>query len=533
MMHLLLIPSNIFKIIFHILLLSTIGKRFSSSKILTRYVPLKVNSKVYNKDILVPTVGSYELANPSDLFPQVKDVWDTVVEKNQAGLVDPKQSANALAKPQPLSEEEAWHHYKAGSDGIIDSARFLITFNLLPSIQNGGKPLHIAAIHNNYEKIHDLIENKNVDVDLGKKTDGLTALIIACTLGNIESIRTLIKHEADVELMSKNGITPLMAASSLGHVHVVDILLSAGASPETTHPFAKTSPLHFAAEMGNTEVIHTLCKYFPKLGNIQNKIGGTPLHTASDTNQSASVLALISESPCKSNTNVLMNQDTTPLYLAAQRGFHEIINILVLEGNADINFIMPTGKFKSEIQAYGVERAKYRYAQKNTEIGNGATALHAAVENGHLLAVRALLKLGAKQIPSMRGASPLLIALQYRHPRIAMALLSKNRKAHINLETKHDGMFPLFVASRYGYHKVVKRLLKRGANIKKKLNGQEYAALYATTSKRVKKILNDYLKKRTKKKKDVGKDHHDEEKNHDDDDVKKNNNNDNNEKEEM
>ena len=94
-------------------------------------------------------------------------------------------------------------------------------------------------------------------------------------------------------------------------------------------------------------------------------------------------------------------------------------------------------------------------------------------------------------------------------------------------------MFPLFVASRYGYHKVVKRLLKRGANIKKKLNGQEYAALYATTSKRVKKILNDYLKKSTKKKKDVGKDHYDEEKNHDDDDVKKNNNNDNNEKEEM
>ena len=109
-------------------------------------------------------------------------------------------------------------------------------------------------------------------------------------------------------------------------------------------------------------------------------------HYASDTNQSASVLALISESPCKSNTNVLMNQDTTPLYLAAQRGFHEIINILVLEGNADINFIMPTGKFKSEIQAYGVERAKI--CSKKLEIGNGATALHAAVENGHLLAVR-------------------------------------------------------------------------------------------------------------------------------------------------
>ena len=120
--------------------------------------------------------------------------------------------------------------------------------------------------------------------------------------------------------------------------------------------------------------------------------------------------------------------------------------------------------------------------------------MHAAVENGHLLATRTLLRLGAKQLPSMRGASPLLIALQYKHPRIAMALLSKNREAQVNVATKHDGMFPLFVASRYGYHKVVQRLLNRGANASQTLNGQPYAAIRAATNARVKKIFDEHMK---------------------------------------
>ena len=174
-----------------------------------------------------------------------------------------------------------------------------------------------------------------------------------------------------------------------------------------------------------------------KFGGRRNKIGGTPLHTAADTNQTASVRALLGY--CKSNVEILMNGDTTPLYLASQRGFSEVIETLVVDGGANIDFIMPTGRFKGELQAYGANRAKHAYQQKNTEIGNGATALHAAVENGHLLATRTLLRLGAKQLPSMRGASPLLIALQYKHPRIAMALLSKNREAQVNVATKHDG----------------------------------------------------------------------------------------------
>ena len=69
----------------------------------------------------------------------------------------------------------------------------------------------------------------------------------------------------------------------------------------------------------------------------------------------------------------------------------------------------------------------------------------------------------------MEGVSPLLLSLQYRHPRIALRLLNIKggevlRDAHVNARCPRDGMFPLFVATRYGYENVVRTLLRLGAN---------------------------------------------------------------------
>ena len=47
------------------------------------------------------------------------------------------------------------------------------------------------------------------------------------------------------------------------------------------------------------------------------------------------------------------------------------------------------------------------------KMGNGATALHAAVENGYLDTTRLLLEEGAVQSDSMEGATPLMSASMY------------------------------------------------------------------------------------------------------------------------
>jgi hypothetical protein len=111
-------------------------ERFGGSKpsaTLTKYMPVEVNVGVGNEgekanmQVYIPNKGETQISDPKTLMAHVKGAWDTVVEENQAGLVDTTHQGGAIAG---LSPQEAWHHYKAGKDGVIDSARFLIAFSV-------------------------------------------------------------------------------------------------------------------------------------------------------------------------------------------------------------------------------------------------------------------------------------------------------------------------------------------------------------------------------------------------------------------
>ena len=93
--------------------------------------------------------------------------------------------------------------------------------------------------------------------------------------------------------------------------------------------------------------------------------------------------------------------DTAPLYLAAQRGFTRAAAAL-LDGGALIGFEMPNQVYSRQLAIPGVEEMGPGafYSAKNTERGNGATALHAAVENGHAETSRMLLARGASPNPN-------------------------------------------------------------------------------------------------------------------------------------
>ena len=91
--------------------------------------------------------------------------------------------------------------------------------------------------------------------------------------------------------------------------------------------------------------------------------------------------------------------------------------------------------------------------------------MHAAVENGHYDAAKVLLEAGAVQSNSMEGATPLVIALQYRHPKIALLLLEDGYPdPHLNAQVPSDGSSALLVAVISGYKEVGRRLLDLGAD---------------------------------------------------------------------
>eukprot|EP01062_Namystynia_karyoxenos_P038467 TRINITY_DN27906_c0_g1_i1.p1 TRINITY_DN27906_c0_g1~~TRINITY_DN27906_c0_g1_i1.p1 ORF type:complete len:1010 (+),score=361.76 TRINITY_DN27906_c0_g1_i1:97-3030(+) len=430
----------------------------------TKFVPVGVDAPsggaTAQLSIMVPTKGAHPVANPKDLRARVDEAWTKVVEPHQAGLVDPKQMHLAAAA---LSSEEAWHHYQAGQSGVLDSARFLVTFGMVPAVQSGGSPLHIAAATGNTAAIARLLDD-GADVNEENAGDGTTPLHHAVTTCQVPAVRLLLEREANAEAAARSGATPLHMAAAMGCEGAAAALLDSGADPDYKHPFAGTSALHFAAEMGRTGVMRLLCRRGAD-PNTEKRTGGTPLHTAADANQSAAVEALIGD--CKVSTNKLLMGDTTPLYLAAQRGLTEVARVL-LDHGAELNYAMPRGKFKMALQPQGnAPPPGAFYDEKNTEVGNGATALHAAVENGHPEVVQLLLDRGALQLASMEGASPLVIALQYRHPGIALQLLQGadcEHAAKVNTKVPVDGASPLFVAAGYNYAAVVKRLLECGAD---------------------------------------------------------------------
>ena len=485
-----------------VLLLATASSALSISNIntnqVTNYREISTSIPIGNEGetsampIFVPVLpGSRQIADPATLFDHVKITWDTIIENNQAGLVDAKQVST---NQPPITKEEAWHHYKAGQQGIIDSARFLIAFSVVPWVQSSGSKLHTAASHNRIDEINFLLDDPNasIRIDQTNVLDGTTALFNAVSLGHIEATTVLLQRGADANHKSQNGITPLMISASFGHVKVSELLLDHEADPNTIQTFAKTTALHFASEMGRAGVIELLCQ---RGANVHKRksTGGTALHTASDTNQTASVIVLLTV--CKARPNVLLNGDTTPLYLAAQRGFSTVVKALVEHG-ANVNFVMPR-HLKGEIMASNeIDSEGEFYSAKNTEIGNGATALHAAVENGHLKCTKMLLKLGAKQLTSMQGSSPLLIALQYKHPKIARVLLKDTNERHVNHQTPQDGAFPLFVAAGAGYVNVVKHLIRVGADVTLKTKQGATALDYARYrgKKKVVNVLENIIK---------------------------------------
>jgi len=344
-------------------------------------------------DVFVPALGTSErrLTSPQDVYASVSLAYETVVEPQQAGLVDAKHSHLMQA---PLHPQEAWHHFRAGRSGIVDSARFLITFSIIPSIQSGGSRLHVAAAQGLLEEMRKQIHDENVSPDLAKDDDGLTPLIFAVAMRQLLAVKLLLESGADVEKRGMNGATPLMVASAFGFDDIAEeLIVNGGADARATHPFASSTALHFAAEMGRIEIVNLLCRDNQNddglalpLGRLRTSTGGTPLHTAADTNQSIVIRALVEK--CNSSTTDLLNGDTQPLYMAAQRGFSEVVRELVSVG-ADINFVMPTGTFSGALLDISKRRQQNNdhrddgsdplipsepgafYADKNTKLGNG------------------------------------------------------------------------------------------------------------------------------------------------------------------
>ena len=223
----------------------------------------------------------------------------------------------------------------AAGTGNVDSARLLHDYAILPAVagkENGWRgKLHDAALKCDYPAFAAHLKNIDAEnefiADL-TKTDGTTILMTAAFGGCDAIIELVLKMDigGDIDQTGYHGLTALHIASTRNHASTIKLLAEqGGANIMKAHKFAGTTALHMAAELNQSAAVEALCL----LGADPNAItstGGTSLHSAAHAGAGrAVVISLVTQ--CHANPDALLNEDTTPLYLAAQFGFSETIRV--------------------------------------------------------------------------------------------------------------------------------------------------------------------------------------------------------------
>lgn len=244
-----------------------------------------------------------------------------------------------------------------------------------------------------------------------KRSDGealANSLQRACADGNLALVKSLIVNRgANVNAMTGvRGMTPLIWACERGHVEVAQFLLDHGANVNYHRP--------------------------------NNRIETRPLMRAACNNHPAMVRLLL-ERGANPEARVLTENGDTPLHVAAQYGYLDVIRVLLDVGGANI------------------EQTNYKHY-------SGETALLRAIHFKQFGTVQLLLDRGANiEHADKHGETPLFYSLSSLCP---LSLLENllDRGANIGHQNKKKET-PLYLAVKGRSVEKCALLLDFGANI--------------------------------------------------------------------
>lgn len=344
-----------------------------------------------------------------------------------------------------------------------------------------------------------------------------TPLLSACQDGDLEKVTQLLKGKGiKVNQKGKDQNTPLLLASSNGHWEVVMALLRVKKIKVDVSNSDGDTALHFACDKNGDK--KAAKKLLEKGCNpsTSNGEGWNPVHVAcwagnicclkemlNHNEGSAFEIAqrAITGTKKKDIVNVAINNNgkdeldgSTPLHLSCEFG-NELIVKLLLSNEAN-----PSAKdelartpllraFQNEKKASMKKIIKQLLKTKNIDVtsadDSGSTPLHYACTLGDCDIVSALIKKGAYNIYAknedntspqliafMNGTKQLKDAIQEASICVAsqfgnMAVVKKSLEQGTDVnQTDHQGLSytPLHFAARGAHLKLLKFLLKKGAN---------------------------------------------------------------------
>mmetsp|Transcript_133037 Transcript_133037/g.335948 ORF Transcript_133037/g.335948 Transcript_133037/m.335948 type:complete len:364 (+) Transcript_133037:1-1092(+) len=320
-------------------------------------------------------------------------------------------------------------------------------------------------------------------------TDGCTALhITVCnsqdiprTGGHEETVAVLLAAEADMNLPNHAGITPLQEAE---HPGIVDLLRKAASAADTkrkkrlqrantVHPTGRSIRSAATLFMGMVELERSVkgqnqqkqvlernnTNTRKRLEGRDREDGDNALHTAAKHGKVEIVHLLCQD--MISDIDKLNSQDMTALYIAANLGRVEHVNVL-LDAGADFDFPCTDGKTPLNAAAWQghlevVSLLCSIGADTNEPDDRGLTPLHSAAAKGYVISCKAVVSANADLTAiTATGRTALHVAAGIGHTHVVRYLLD----ARANTEAKDfTGLTSLEVATGNG-HAEVQELLR-------------------------------------------------------------------------
>lgn len=208
-----------------------------------------------------------------------------------------------------------------------------------------------AVARGNLRPLRTVLDNPNrkFNPNILDESNSMSLLMLACSQGDVELVKTLIAAGADVNYVSANRRSVLHIAVDHNQPAVVSALLQAGANP-MQQAGNSAMPIHDAVWNNRVECVKALLPAYKNINySPDGAHNGLPLNLAIDRGWTTVVQAFI-DAGMDLNTN---KYGTPPLIHAAASGKVNIVQQLLRAG-ADVNARAQNGQTAKDVAAPAV-----------------------------------------------------------------------------------------------------------------------------------------------------------------------------------
>ncbi|KAJ9413673.1 ankyrin repeat-containing domain protein [Fusarium oxysporum] len=368
-------------------------------------------------------------------------------------LTDIRGSDSTIRYDFPMARyaAESWMDYAVSAEASEDIA----------DRSWGNKPGPPRASRLYYAYL--ITEGADVNAQGGEYGNALQA---ASSKGHLKVVQLLLDKGADVNMRGGKYGNALQAASSKGHLKVVQLLLDKGA--DVNMQGGKYGNALYAASInGNVEIMQLLLDKRADV-NAQGDKYGNALQVASYEGRQEVVQLLLDKG---ADVNAWGGEYGKALYAASCKGHREVVQLLLDKG-ADVNawgreygnaLQAALNEGHREVVQLLLDKGADVNAEEGGEYGEYGNALCAASLQGNLEVMQLFLDNGA-DVNAHSGfyGTALQAASYYSSQEVVQLLLDKG--ADVNAEGRQYGT-ALQAASLRGNLGIVQLLLNKGADV--------------------------------------------------------------------